>query len=203
MRSASARVESPGRGPHRSLVILLTATSLLVRPVIELLPSVSDRVFNAGPTGLSLMLSSIGVGAVFTSLVLARRGQAKGLTKLLVVSTFGTGICVASALQAPNIHVAAMFFCLMGVSMLSGNVSAQTLVQNSVSSDMRARVLGLLIAFGNGLPAVGALIQGWLANFYGLPAAIGGSAIMMLGFWIWALFVYPRMSGELERGGTV
>ena len=48
-----------------------------------------------------------------------------------------------------------------------------------------------------------ALIQGWLANFYGLPAAIGGSAIMMLGFWIWALFVYPRMSGELERGGTV
>jgi hypothetical protein len=85
------------------------------------------------------------------------------------------------------------------VCMLSGNVSAQTLVQNSVSTEMRARVLGLFIVFGHGLPAVGALAQGWLASYFGLPAAVSGSAILMLGFWMWALFVYSRVSGELER----
>jgi MFS family permease len=186
-------------GSIRFVMILLTATSLLVRPVIELLPSIADKVFHAGPTGLSLMLSAIGVGAVSTSLVLARRGHTKGLTRLLVWSTFGTGICVAFALQAPSINVAAISFCLMGVCMLSGNVSAQTLVQNSVSTEMRARVLGLFIVFGHGLPAVGALAQGWLASYFGLPAAVSGSAILMLGFWVWALFVYSRVSGELER----
>ena len=183
----------------RFVMILLTATSLLVRPVIELLPSIADKVFQAGPTGLSLMLSSIGVGAVGASLVLARRGQTQGLTRVLVWSTFGTGICVAAALNAPSLRVGAVAFCFMGVFMLCGNVSAQTLVQNSVSSEMRARVLGLFIVFGHGLPALGALVQGWLATYFGLPAAVGGSAILMLTFWVWAMFRQRRMSGELER----
>jgi MFS family permease len=183
----------------RFVMILLTATSLLVRPVIELLPSIADKVFQAGPTGLSLMLSAIGVGAVAASLVLARRGQTQGLTKVLVWSTFGTGICVAAALQAPSIHIGAVAFCFMGIFMLCGNVSAQTLVQNSVAPQMRSRVLGLFIVFGHGLPALGALVQGWLATFWGLPAAVGGSAILMLAFWVWALFGQKRMSGELER----
>ena len=182
----------------RFVMVLLTATSLLVRPVIELLPSISDKVFQAGPTGLSLILSAIGVGAVCTSLFIARRGQATGLTKLLVWSTFGTGICVAFALNAPSINIAAVAFCLMGVFMLSGNVSAQTLVQNSVAPEMRARVLGLFIVFGHGLPAIGALAQGWLASRIGLPYAVGGSAILMLAFWVYALLVCSRMSVELE-----
>ena len=174
----------------RFVMILLTATSLLVRPVIELLPSIADKVFSAGPRGLSMMLSA--------SLVLARRGQTQGLTKLLVWSTFGTGLFVAAALQAPSINVAVVAFCGMGVCMLCGNVSAQTLVQNAVSSDMRARVLGLFIVFGHGLPALGALVQGWLATFLGLPMAVGGSAVLMLSFWVWALFLQRRMMGELE-----
>ena len=186
----------------RFVMILLTATSLLVRPVIELLPSISDKVFQAGPTGLALILSSIGAGAVCASLVLARRAQAAGLTKLLVWSTFGTGIFVAIGLNAPTLKVAAISFFLMGVFMLSGNVSAQTLVQNSVSPNMRARVLGLFIVFGHGLPALGALAQGWLASYIGLPAAVGGSAILMLGFWIWAMFVHVRAIGELESSRT-
>ena len=183
----------------RFVMILLTATSLLVRPVIELLPSIADKVFQAGPTGLSLMLSGIGVGAVAASLVLARRGQTQGLTKVLVWSTFGTGICVAAALQAPGVHMGALALCCMGVFMLCGNVSAQTLVQNSVAAHMRARVLGLFIVFGHGLPALGALVQGWLATFFGLPAAVGGSAILMLAFWTWAMFRQRGMSAELER----
>ncbi len=185
----------------RFVMILLTATSLLVRPVIELLSSIADRIFHSGPTGLSMMLSGIGVGAVAASLVLARRGQTQGLTKVLVWSTFGTGISVWAALHAPSIQLAALAFSCMGVFMLCGNVSAQTLVQNNVSNDMRARVLGLFIVFGHGLPALGALVQGWLATFFGLPAAVGGSAVLMLTFWVWAMFRQRAMIGELEGVG--
>jgi len=61
-------------------------------------------------------------------------------------------------------------------------------------------VLGLFIVFGHGLPALGALVQGWLATFFGLPAAVGGSAILMLAFWIWAMFRQRAMVGQLEMG---
>ena len=83
------RVFHPGL---RFVFIMLAATSFFIRPVIELMPGISARVFEAGPQGLSLLLSSIGAGALVASLWLARRGQTAGLTKLLISSTIVTGI---------------------------------------------------------------------------------------------------------------
>ncbi len=186
----------------RFVMILLTATSLLVRPVIELLPGVVEKVFHTGPTGLSLILGSIGAGAVFASLWLARRGEASGLTRLLVFSTCATGLAVALSMQFDRIWLAAIFFGVMGVFMLAGNVSAQTLVQNNVAPALRARVMGLFIVFGHGLPAVGALIQGWLATYMGVQAAIGGGALLMLGVWAWAFSLRKSMTRQLEDTGA-
>ena len=74
----------------RFLMILMFATSFLVRPVIELMPGVSGQVFDMGPAGLSLLLSAIGAGALCASLWLARRGEMAGLTGLAVVSMLGS-----------------------------------------------------------------------------------------------------------------
>jgi MFS family permease len=182
----------------RFVMILLTATSLLVRPVIELLPGVVDRIFQTGPTGLSIILSSIGGGALGASLWLARRGTSAGLTNLLILSTGVTGLAVALSMQSDHIWAAAGFFGIMGVFMLLGNVAAQTLIQNNVDPDLRARVMGLFIVFGHGLPAVGALLQGWLAVYIGLRAAVGGSALMMFIFLAWSLAVRKSVTRNLE-----
>ncbi len=180
----------------RFVFIMLAATSFFIRPVIELMPGISARVFEAGPQGLSLLLSSIGAGALAASLWLARRGQTAGLTKLLISSTIVTGISLMLAMQFKTIWFAAAFLAIMGAAMLSGNVSAQTLVQNSVASDMRARVMSIFIVFAYGLPAVGAVIMGWVASYAGLQTAIGAGALFMLVFWVWAR---PRQSAMGER----
>jgi hypothetical protein len=59
-------------------------------------------------------------------------------------------------------------------------------VQNTVASELRARVMSLFIVFAYGLPAIGAIIMGWAASYAGFPAAIGGGALLMLLFWLWA-----------------
>ncbi len=181
------------------VMILLTATSMFIRPVIEMLPGLADQVFRTGPQGLSTMLAAIGIGAVTAAFGLARRGRTHGLTRLLVLSTFGTGIAVALAMQFTELWLAAIFFCCMGIFMLIGNVSAQTLIQNSVAPEYRARVMGLFIMFGHGLPALGALVQGWVANYVGLQVAVGSSALLMLGFGLWSLYARKVMKSELER----
>lgn len=181
------------------VMILLTATSLFIRPVIEMLPGIADKVFHVGPQQLALLLGAIGVGAVTASFFLARRGDLRGLTSVLVTSTFGTGIAVALAMQMPSLWLASLCFAFMGVFMLLGNVSAQTLIQNNVSAEYRARVMGLFIMFGHGLPAVGALAQGALADVIGLQSAIGSCAIVMLAFWAWALWKRGPMVKLLEH----
>jgi MFS family permease len=181
----------------RFVMALLTATSLLIRPVIELLPGVAERVFHSGPTGLSIILASIGAGAVLASLWMARR-EGGGLTGLLVLSTLVTGIAVALTMQFDNIWLAAVFFFVMGIFMLVGNVSAQTLIQNNVEPALRGRVMGLFIVFGHGLPALGALIQGYIATTVGLQAAIGGGALLMLAVWAWAFAMRRSVAAHLE-----
>ncbi len=182
----------------RFVMILLTATSLLVRPVIDLLPSVVDRVFQTGPSGLSIMLGAIGAGAVVASLWLARRGQIAGLTKLLVFSTVACAGALVLSMQFANIWVAAALFGVMGVFLLSGNVSAQTLIQNSVEPELRSRVMGLYIVFGHGLPAVGALAQGWVATYVGLQTAIAGGALLMIIVAVWAFMRSAAVTPQLE-----
>lgn len=183
----------------RFVMTLLAATSFFLRPVIELMPAVSAQLFSGGPTGLALLLAAIGAGAVAASLWLARRGETQGLTGLLILSTAASGIALVAAMQFSNIWIGAAILCVMGFFMLIGNVSAQSLVQNSVDQEFRARVSSLFIIFAYGLPAVGAVIQGWIATHIGLNVAIGAGAAMMLVAWIWARPQRDRMSRKLDE----
>jgi len=182
----------------RFVMILLTATSLLIRPVIDLLPSVVDRVYGTGPKGMSIILGAIGVGAVIASLWLARRGRTAGLTNLLVVSTVLMAAPLAISMLFVNIWLAAIFFAVLGFFLLAGNVSAQTLIQNSVDPDLRGRVMALYIVFGHALPAVGVLFQGWAANYVGLQPAIAGGAFLMLIVAGWAFMLRSGVIQQLE-----
>ena len=183
----------------RFLMILMAATSFFIRPVIELMPGVSGQVFDMGPGGLSLLLSAIGAGALVASLWLARRGEMAGLTGLVVWSMLGTGVALMLAMVLDSIWIAAAFLAIVGAFMLTGNVSAQSLIQNAVESHVRARVLGLYIVVAHGLPALGAVIMGWIAAHAGLPATIGGGAAFMIVFWLWSRPRQGEMAANLER----
>ena len=67
----------PGIGP---VMFLLLASSLGTRPFIDLLPGFAASVFGKGPQGLSLMTSTVGLGAMCGGLYLTLRHSIKGLT---------------------------------------------------------------------------------------------------------------------------
>ena len=119
-----------------------------------------------------------------------------------MLSTSATGIALAAAVQFTNIYAGAAVLCVMGFFMLIGNVAAQSLVQNSVEHEFRARVSSLFIIFAYGLPAVGAVIQGWIATHIGLNVAIGVGASMMLVAWFWARPQRQTMSKMLNETGS-
>jgi MFS family permease len=188
-----------GHPSIRFMIILMTVVSLLLRPVIELMPGVSGQVFDAGPVGLSLLLGAIGAGALLTSLWLARRGEMKGLTHMVTFSLLGGGLALMLSMAFGNLWLAVFFLMIVGGFMLAGNVGAQSLIQNSVDSDVRARVLSLFIVFAHGLPAIGAVIIGWIASFVGLQITIACGAVGMVLVWIWGRTRVQKMAVVLEK----
>ena len=188
-----------GHAGIRFMMILMMAVSLLLRPVIELMPGVSGQIFDAGPAGLSLLLGAIGAGALVASLWLARRGEIAGLTGMVIFSILGCGVSLLFAIITSQLWIAMTFLTFVGVFMLIGNVGAQSLIQNTVDQEVRARVLGLFIVFAHGLPAVGAVVMGWMASVAGLPMTIGIGALLMVLVWLWARPQSANMADVLER----
>lgn len=191
-----------GHSGIRFLMVLMVAVSLFLRPVIELMPGVSGQVFDAGPAGLSLLLGAIGAGALLASLWLARRGEMVGLTGLVTFSIFGGGVALMLSMVFGQLWVAVAFLMVVGVFMLIGNVGAQSLIQNTVDSRVRVRVLSLFIVFAHGLPAIGALIVGWIASWAGLQMTIACGALVMVVVWLWARPRAGNVAAILERSNS-
>jgi len=185
----------------RFVMLLLTAVGLLIRPVMEFAPGFAAQVFQRGPEGYAMLLSSIGGGAMVASLWLARRGRTEGLTMLVVASLVVQGIAVMSFALSGNIYVGSAFLVAMGFFMLVGGVGSQTLIQNAVDPGMRGRAVSLFIMISWGLPAIGALVAGWIASAAGLQPTIAAGAALTVLIWLWARPAGRRLAPELEGEG--
>ena len=183
----------------RFLLLLLGVTGLLVRPFMELLPGFADQVFGRGPDGLAILMSSIGFGGLMSGLWLAHRGRTSGLTSLVTLSLLISGVSLVLFTLTEFIWLAACFMVSAGFFMLLGNIASQTLIQNSVDSAVRARVMSLFVVLSWGVPAFGALAQGWLASLFSLQPVVGTGAAMALMLWFWARPTGRGFAKDLER----
>lgn len=188
------------------LLIMLGVTGVFIRPVIELMPGFAAQVFGRGPEGLAILMSSLGFGAMISGLWLAQRGRTAGLTALVTTSLLiqGVGLLLFTVMDATGldprvgIWVGAFFLSVVGFYMLVGGVGSQTLMQNAVDSRMRARVMSLFIVISWGVPALGALAAGWIADSLGLPITIGAGAVVTIAVWLWANRHRHGVAAKLE-----
>jgi predicted MFS family arabinose efflux permease len=183
----------------RFLMILLGVTGIFIRPFMELLPGFADQVFGRGPDGLAILMSSIGFGGLISGLWLAHRGQTQGLTRLVTLSLLISGVSLALFTITGYIWLAACFLVSAGFFMLLGSIASQTLMQNAVDSTMRARVMSLFVVLAWGVPAIGALAEGWLASFIGLQPVVAVGAVIAIAVWLWARPAGSRFAAALER----
>ena len=172
-------VVHPAIGP---LLLIMTATSILAAPVLELLPGFADVVFGRGADGLAWLTSASGVGATIGGVWLAKRGTLSGLTAVALSGTLVLGVMVILFTSTNTFWVAVIAMVLVGFARLMGGVSAQTLIQSTVEEHLRARVMGIYGLIFRGGPALGALIMGALSEVFGLrwPIAVGGMLCILL-----------------------
>ncbi len=154
-------------------LLLLLGLALLARPVIELLPGVADLVFNAGANGLAILLSANGAGALLGAFFLAtRRGSTEGMALLSFNCLLAAGLSLVVLITIPGIAAGAVAAAALGLALIVYNVSNQTLIQSAVAPAMRGRVLSVYGLLNQGMPAIGALLIGLFAEFWGLKAPI-------------------------------
>lgn len=185
----------PGIG---RLLIILTLIAILGRPFVDLFPGFADRVFNQGVGGLAWLTSTLGVGSLAGALVLTRYSGVVGLTRLLIASIMFLSIAVVGFAATKIFWVALCSTALAGFAVVLLGVTGQVLLQSSVDSAMRGRVLSLYTLIARGCPSFGALLMGYAASFVGLQLPVAIGAILCIGLWMWAKRNEGIMTRSLE-----
>ena len=189
-----------GHATIRALLLMTVAFSVLLRPVVELLPAFASEVFGRGADGLATLLSSAGAGAIVGSLILARRGRTQGLTRLLGASGVLCGIALAGFAATDTFWLGAALMAVYGLLSNANSICSQILIQNCVDPAMRARVMSLVGLTFRAVPAASAALFGGLASLFGLglPIAVAACLGTLVGFLTLGLIRSARLDERAE-----
>lgn len=189
-------VKHQGLGP---LIGLHLCVSMLVRPIIELLPGFADRVFNGGADTLALLTSTVGVGAVIGGWTLARRSAGTaGLANLVLVSVTGGTLSVLVFTATDVLWIAIPAIGAFGAFMVAAGIATQTIIQLAVDRSVRGRVLSLHGVIFRGGPAIGALAMGVAGDLVGLRPPLLVGCVLALGVLVLVVMRRDRIRAAIE-----
>ena len=170
-----------------TLLGLMLALALAVRPFIELLPGFAAEVFAGGAETLATLSATVGIGAVVAGAWLAQRGDPRGLTRITFAATALAAVAVLGFAASDRLWLALACVAVAGFALVAAGVCTQTLIQLSVDGAVRGRVLSLYGLIFRGGPALGALAMGAASELAGLrlPLAAGALAMLALAVHAW------------------
>ncbi len=175
---------------RRPAILQVLALNLLIvsasMPWMFLLPGWVEDVLGLGGLHLGILLSVMGVGSLFGSLVIASLPpRRRGLLYLLSAVLLAAGVLAFATVEA--FWLAALLTVVIGIGH-AGRMSLSTvLLQTYVDPEYRGRVLSIyMMEFG--LVALGVFAVGAIAEVVGLQLAIGGAAAILL---VVSLLLFP------------
>ena len=136
-------------------------------------PSASDIQF-----GSRFAPNLIASRTLFPAMALVATSKRKG-------ASFLAGAAIGVFAATHQIWIAALSLTLAGFAVASLGVSTQTLIQAGVPDAMRGRVLSIWGLLLRGVPALGALLMGWLSDFFGLQPPVLGAVALYFAVMLW------------------
>jgi predicted MFS family arabinose efflux permease len=165
----------------RSATLLAGAASFLAFPLITYLPVIAGDVLKTGASGYSLLLTSIGVGAIVGALATAQRGHAAGRGRLMLLAFFAFGVLTVGAVLSRWQWLSMLLLVGTGFMLTTAFSTLNSLVQEMAPDALRGRVLSIFgLAFRGGGP-VGSLLAGFLVRSAGAPLVMAVYAATLAG----------------------
>ena len=169
-----------------TLLILALVPMLLGMPYQSLLPIFAGDVYDIGPGGLGILIALSGLGSFLATLVVASAGdfRRKGLVQLSALAMFGVALALFG--QTPWLALAIVFLMLVGAFQMTYMTINQTLLQTSITDDVRGRVMSIYMLDAGMVPA-GSFAAGAIARFFGAPTTVTIMGALIAGIAVLAM----------------
>ena len=181
----------------RLILAVIFIVTLLSMPYMMLLPVLTETVLGMDERGYGFLLMVSGIGAMLGSIVLASLPNKKrGL--MLILGSLVLGFALVgmffSSSWIPDyaLLMAFGFIFFVGIGQTARMTLGNTLLQYYVQDEYRGRVMSLMM-MEFGLTSFGVVLAGVLTDIFGVQWTLGGMAILLIGFSVYAVMFMPRI----------
>ena len=170
------------RNKHlRTLLLLSLLMEMFGFSYIVMLPVIARDVLDVGVSGLGLLQSAGGIGALVGTISVASLGDFKAKATILAITSSGAGIGLIFFALSPWFATSLIMAFLVGATIMAYDATMATILQLLSSDEMRGRVLGIYgLTFG--FTPLGGFISGSIATIISAPFAIGMGGIIIVAY---------------------
>ena len=166
-------------------------TIILSMPCFLLMPIFADDILKVGATGMGILFSVSGGGAIVGSVVLASMPNKKR-GAMLLVSGLIVGLTLVVFSFSTSWYLSLAFIALVGVSQTLLLTTGYSLLLHYTAADYMGRVMSIF-TMQWGFMGFGTLLGGLLAEAVGVQWTVGGFAMVLVLVFILALPLTPRI----------
>ena len=180
------------KDPTIALILFFTLFVVLCSmPYMMLLPVFTEDILKVGASGMGILVSVSGIGAIACSLVLASLpNRYRGLMLIVSSLVLGLALTVFAFSTSWPLSLAAIVF--VGLGQTGRMTLSGSLLQHYVEDEFRGRVMAIyMMEFG--LTSLSVFFAGVLADSVGVQWSIGGLAIALVAMAIAVLLFSPKL----------
>jgi len=179
---------------EKTILMLLLITLFMVvlsMPFMQMLSVFTEDILKVGASGLGMLMSFSGLGAIVGSLFLASLpNRRRGL--MLLGSSVLLGVALTAFSFSSSWHLSLGLIVLVGLGQSARGSLSNTLIQYYVDNEYRGRVMSILM-MQFGLTSFSSFLAGVTADVVGVQWAVGGMAMILILFSLLALLVMRRI----------
>jgi predicted MFS family arabinose efflux permease len=177
-----------------ALIVLAFFMTGLSMPLRTYLPVFVKDIFHRGPATYGNLLSLMGLGSIFGSLMIASAGnmKKKGRVALAALACLGAGI--SGFALSKSLPLSYAILIVVGASMMAVFATVNSLVQMITTNEMRGRVMSVYnFAFRGGMP-MGNLLSGWLVPMFTAPLVLTMNGFLLVALALYFALVQRRLA---------
>jgi MFS transporter, DHA1 family, staphyloferrin A biosynthesis exporter len=185
----------------RSLTILALVPMIFGMPYMTMLTVFASDVLQVGGSGLGLLTSCTGIGAMTGALFVASRGPNDNRRSMMLWGLVGFGFSLMAFAASHWLFVSAALLVVTGFCQQLYNALNNTLIQEDADEEYRGRVVSTLF-LNRGMVPLGTMLAGFGTDLIGAQFTTGAMAtVLMLLAGLAAGRRLRRGAGAELRGG--
>ncbi|MGB9724138.1 MAG: MFS transporter [Chloroflexia bacterium] len=180
----------------RTIIALVAVSSIFGFSYSVLLPAFAIDLLHIGESGVGLLQTAVGIGAVGGALGVASLGRSRRKGLLLAAGSLLFPAAVLGLAFSPYLSLALLSLALAGFGFVTQNSTSNTLIQTIVPDQLRGRVMGVYMMMFFGTTPLMSLLAGGLAQWLGPSWATAFGALVSLAFALGVQVAVPDLRQE-------